>query len=285
VGVAMIQRMKNYVTLRKLEVQTNHQRKGLATALVKCVISDADRPIQLLLCKSDLEIFFHRLGFLTVRNNRSGLEMKRSVSGSRLGIDDLEKVRFPEGYKVEILKGSSKWKAQFLLLKYFWINSIYFKTILFVLFMLGLWIYSVIISFNEEGLNDIELLFNFIRIQAFLLFFVFMILRFCNFLPNHFLKIYANRKTLISAYLCWSIDSVELYVFGKCTPKEQDIQAALIHHVAKVVDMPVYLVCNKRHSDFYVRMGFKPISKDKLPFTLKIMSQVSGVGMCYPIQS
>jgi N-acetylglutamate synthase-like GNAT family acetyltransferase len=285
VGVAMIQRMKNYVTLRKLEIQAKHQRKGLGTALLKCVASQVDLPIYLLLCKSDLETFFHRLGFVTMENNRIGLGMRRSVSGSRLGLYDLEKIKLPEGFKVEILKGISKWKSQLSALKQFWVNSLYFKAILLILFLIGLLIFSVMLSFDEEGLDDIGLLFDFVRIQAFLLFFVFMILRFYNFLPNHCLKIYANRKTLISACLCWSMDSAELYIFGKCTLKKQDIQATLIHHVAKVVDVPVYLVCNKRHSDFYVRMGFKPISKDKLPFTLKIMSQFLGVGMCYPIQS
>jgi GNAT superfamily N-acetyltransferase len=285
VGVAMIQKMKNYVTLRKLEIQPKHQRKGLGTALVKYVVSEVDCPIYLLLCKSNLETFFRRLGFVTVENNRIGLGMRRSVSGSHLGLYDLEKIKLTKDFNVEILKGGSKWKSQILLLKQFWANSFYFKTILLILFLLELCIFSIRLGFNGEGLDDIGLLFNFVRIQIFLLFFVFLILRFCNFLPNHYLKIYSNRKPLLSACLCWSIDSAELYIFGKCTPKEQDIQVALIQHMVKVVDVPVYLICNKCHSDFYIRMGFKSLSKDKLPFTLKIMSQVSGVGMCYPIQA
>jgi N-acetylglutamate synthase-like GNAT family acetyltransferase len=283
VGLATIQKMKNYVTLRKLDVKTNHQRKGLGTALVKCVISEADQPIQLLLCKSHLEIFFHRRGFVTVRNNRSGLEMKRSVSGSHFGLDDLEKVRLPEGYKVEVLKGKSKLKSQVFLLKQCWIDSLYLKVISLGWLLFGLWVFSVISDFKGEELNDMDSLFIFVRIQALFLFFVFIIFRFCNFLQNHCLKIYSNRKTLIFAYLFWSIDSAELYVFGKCMPKEQDIKAALIQHVAKVVDVPVYLVCDRQHSDFYTEMGFTPIAKRKLPFLMRILGKSSGIAMRYPV--
>lgn len=282
VGVATIQEMKNYVTCRKLEVQTNHQQNGLGTALVKCVISEVDRSIYLLLCKSDLEIFFHRLGFVTVERNRMGLGMKRSVSGSCLGLDDLEKVQLPEGLKVESLKGSSKWKSQCLLLKQHWIDSLYLKVISLVLLLFGILIFYVISDFTGEGLNNLDLLFIFVRIQALLLCFVFIILRFCNFLPNHCLKIYSNRKTLISAYIFWRIDSAELYIFGKYTPKEQGIKAALIQHVAKVVDVPVYLVCDRQHSDFYTGIGFAPIAKRKLPFLMRILGKSSGIAMRYP---
>jgi GNAT superfamily N-acetyltransferase len=283
VGIATILKMKNYVTFRKLEIQTKHQRKGLGTALVKCVISEVDRPIRLILCNSDLETFFRRLGFVTVEKNRMSLGMKRSVLGSRLGLDDLENVHLSEGFKVEILKGIYKWKSQFLLLKQCWIDSLYLKVIALVWLMFGLWIFSVLPGFKGEGLNDLDLIFIFVRIQALLLFFVFIILRFCNFLPNHCLKIYFNRKTLISAYLCWSIDSAELYVFGKkCTSKEQGIKAALIQHVAKVVDVPVYLVCDRQHSDFYIGIGFTPIAKRKLPFLMRILGKSSGIAMRYP---
>jgi hypothetical protein len=281
-GVATIQKMNNYVTFRKLEIQTNHQRKGLGTTLVKCVISEVDRPIHLLLCNSDLETFFRRLGFVTVERNRMGLGMKRSVSGSRLGLDDLEKVPLTEGLKVESLKGSSKWKSQFLLLKQYWIDSLCLKVISLVLLLFGLLIFSVISGFTGEGLNNLDLIFIFVRIKALFLFFVFMILRFCNFLPNHCLKIYSDRKTLISAYLFWSIDSAKLYVFSKCMPKEQDIKAALIQHVAKVVDVPVYLVCDRQHSDFYIGIGFAPIAKRKLPFLMRILGKNSGIAMRYP---
>jgi N-acetylglutamate synthase-like GNAT family acetyltransferase len=104
--------------------------------------------------------------------------------------------------------------------------------------------------------------------------------------PHYCLIVNSRGKPLFSVYLSWRVDFAEIHVFfNNNVPREQHIKAALIQHVAKVVDVPVYLVCDKRHSDFYVRMGFKLIPKDKLPYTLKIMSQFLGVGMCYPIQS
>jgi GNAT superfamily N-acetyltransferase len=110
VGKATIQRMKNYVILRTLGVRGNHQRRGLGTALIKCVISEVDRPIHLLLCTSDLELFYRRLGFVTVENTRMGLRMQRSVSGSTLGLNDLGKVQLSERYTVELVQDKAKWK-------------------------------------------------------------------------------------------------------------------------------------------------------------------------------
>jgi hypothetical protein len=43
---------------------------------------------------------------------------------------------------------------------------------------------------------------------------------------------------------------------GANVNREQDIKAALIQHVARVVDMTVYLACDRQCCDFYVQMGF-----------------------------
>jgi hypothetical protein len=79
------------------------------------------------------------------------------------------------------------------------------------------------------------------------------------------------------------MDSAELYVFSKGRiSSEQNIKADLIQHVAKVVDVPVYLVCDRQHSDFYTGIGFTPIAKRKLPFLMRILGKSSGIAMRYP---
>jgi hypothetical protein len=59
---------------------------------MKGIISEVDRPIYWLLCAPELEKIYRRLGFVTVANTRLGLSMRRSVSGSVVGLDDLEKM-------------------------------------------------------------------------------------------------------------------------------------------------------------------------------------------------
>jgi hypothetical protein len=194
-----------------------------------------------------------------------------------------EKIKFPQGYKVELLQGNTKRKSQLFLLKDWWIDSFFLKIVFLVSLLFGAWLCFVLLpSFQWEEWNTLDSLSIYIRIQALFLLYFIILLRFCDLLPHHYLTIRSKNKNLVSVYLCWRIDSAELYVFSKgLTPRDQAIKASLIQHVAKVVDAPVYLVCDRQHCDFYMQMGFQPVAKHKLPFILKVTSQASGVGMCY----
>jgi N-acetylglutamate synthase-like GNAT family acetyltransferase len=92
VGVAKISRMKNYVSLNKLEVDANHQRRGLGTELLKCVISETAQPIYLV-CAPDLEIFYRRLGFTTIANRKLPFLMRSLGKSSRIAM------RYPATYE------------------------------------------------------------------------------------------------------------------------------------------------------------------------------------------
>jgi GNAT superfamily N-acetyltransferase len=283
VGTAAILRMNNFVSLSRLEIQDNHQRRGLGTALIKSVISEINQPIYLI-CGSDLETFYRRLGFVAIIREGTALRMKRAATGSTLGLDDLDKVNLPHGHTVEILRGKAKRQAQLLLLKHWWIESLYLKVISLVWLLFGVWGCFVLLPHFQWGeWNNIDLPSIFVRIQFLCLFCLVVLLRFSKFLPNHYLTVRSNGKILMSAYLGWGIYSAELYIVCKGRmPKEQDIKAALIQLVAKVVDVPVYLVCDRQHSDFYAGMGFTPIAKRKLPFFMRILGKSSGIAMRYP---
>jgi GNAT superfamily N-acetyltransferase len=283
VGTASILRMNNFVSLNRLEIQDNHQQRGLGTALMKSVISEANQPIYLI-CGSDLETFYRRLGFVTIIREGTALRMKRAATDSTLGLDDLDKVKLSEGHIVKLLRGKSKRQAQLFLLKHWWIESFYLKFISLVWLLFGVWGCFVLLPHFQWGeWNNIDLPSIFIRIQFLFLFCFVVLLRFSKFLPNHYLTVRSNGKTLMSAHLGWGIYSAELYVVCKGSIfEEKGIKAALIQHVAKVVDVPVYLVCDRQHSDFYTGIGFAPIAKRKLPFLMRMLGKSSGIAMRYP---
>jgi N-acetylglutamate synthase-like GNAT family acetyltransferase len=286
VGAARFSREKNYTFLSKIEVQANHQRRGLGTALVKSVIKDVNQPIYLV-CTPDLEMFYCRLGFTAVIRAGIGSRMKRSPTGFTLGLEDLDKMQLPDGYTASLLEGREKWKAQAFLLGQWWIESSYMKGISLIFLLFGLLNAFILMpSFQGEEWNNLDSIFTFIWMQVSFWAFLLVMFYFSDFPSHPFLTIRSQRKILISAYIWWGIDSAKLYLFcGNHTGEVKDLVITLIQHVAKVVDVPVYLVCDRQHCDFYVQMGFQPVAKHKLPFILKVTSRASGVGMCYPIQS
>jgi N-acetylglutamate synthase-like GNAT family acetyltransferase len=286
VGEARILRMKNYVSLNTLKVEANHKRRGLGTALVKRVISEVDQPIYLV-CTPDLETFYRRLGFVAVIRASMGLRMKRSATVSTMGLEDLDKMQLPEGYTVDVLQGRAKCKAQAFLLGQWWIGSFYLKGISLIFLLVGLLNAFILMpSFHGQEWNNLDSLLILIWMQVSFLVFPLAMFSFSDFPAHPFLAIRSQRKTLISTYLWWGIDSAKLYLFcANHTGEVKDLVTALIQHVAKVVDVPVFLVCDRQYCDFYVQIGFQPVAKHKLPFILKVTSRASGVGMCYPIQS
>jgi hypothetical protein len=259
---------ENYIYLGQLEIQYKYQRRGLGTALVKSIISEINLPIQLI-CSSNLEGFYSRLGFETIVIDGTGLRMQRAGTRPTLGIEDLDKVQLPENYVLSILKGEEKWVAQRFLVKQWWTVSAYFKRISLIFLLISVFCFFVI---NYNFWIQVYFLFG-IGILPFLI----------GCLPHYYLSLNSPGKPLISVYLSWRVDYAEIYVFSNTNvTREQDIKAALIQHVAKVVDVPVYLVCDRRHSDFYTGIGFTPIAKRKLPFLMRILSKSSGIAMCYP---
>ena len=284
VGTASILRMNNFVSLNRLEIQDNHQRRGLGTALMKSVISETSQPIYLI-CGSDLETFYRRLGFVAIIREGTALGMKRAATDSTLGLDDLDKVKLSEGHIVKILRGKPKRQAQLFLLKHWWIESFYLKVISLVWLLFGvLGCFILLPHFQWGEWNNIDLPSIFIRIQSLFFFFFVVLLRFSKFLPNHCLIVRSNGETLMSVHLAWGIYSAELYVVCKGSIfEEQGIKAALIQHVVKVVNVPAYLVCDRQHSDFYTGIGFTPIAKRKLPFLMRILGKSSGIAMRYPV--
>jgi GNAT superfamily N-acetyltransferase len=270
IGYATIVRKKDYVYLSQLEIHYKHQRRGLGTALVKSIISEIDRPIQLI-CSSNLELFYSRLGFETVVRDGTGLRMQCAGTRSTLGVDDLDKVQVPANYTVNLLKGEEKWVAQWFLIKQWWIGSTYVKRISLILLLIGFFCFFVV---KSNFWIQVSFFFG-LGISPFLI----------DYLPHYCLTINSQDENLISVYLSWRVDSAEIYVFFNTNvSREQDVKVALIQHVAKVVDVPVYLVCDRQYCDFYVQMGFQPVAKHRLPFILKVTSRASGVGMCYPTQ-
>jgi Acetyltransferase (GNAT) domain len=268
IGYATICRKREYVYLGQLEIHYKYQRRGLGTALVKSMISEINLPIQLI-CSSNLEGFYSRLGFETIVRDGTGLRMQRAGTKSTLGIDDLDKVQLPENYVVSILKGEEKWVAQRFLMKQWWIGSVYVKRISLILLLIGFFCFFMI---RSNFWIQVSFLFG-LGISPFLI----------DYLPHYCLTINSKFENLMSVYLSWRVDSAEIYVFFNTNmSREQDVKTALIQHVAKVVDVPVYLICDRQHSDFYAGIGFTPIAKRKLPFLMRLLGKSSGIAMRYP---
>ena len=290
VGWAILLQRSNYTILSTLYITSQHRSRGVGSYLLWSCLNNIGQPVYLI-CLPQLQSFYAKFGFLALLKEQVPKELRFSkipcmgLLGKPIPITNQPStnVSLPSGI---LIRPFQNFEEQFNFYTTFWHRKQFrnsrlyvFSLIAFVsssaFVLLGVIFASLRVIFGLTWLANFD--FYFLGIQflgitiAVWLYLELMILIWFSARWQEWIIEQDGRAI---GYIHFSQQAecsilYNLYV----EPQEQldNFSKFLLARLSRQIALPLYFNCPRQNRQFYSKLGFTPVNRNRLPFELKIL--------------